>query len=77
MLTMGSSFLTVNEGWEKYLEDAERIYRSLEEGVKTRLVNLATEARNTMENEKWKDDWTTFCFLICAAEEPGAAVHPE
>ena len=56
MLTMGSSFLTVNEGWEKYLEDAERTYRNLEEGVKTRLVNLAIEARNAMENEKWKDD---------------------
>ena len=56
MLTMGSSFLTVNEGWEKYLEDAERTYRTLEEGVKTRLVNLAIEARNAMENEKWRDD---------------------
>ena len=56
MLTMGSSFLTVNEGWERYLEDAERTYRNLEEGVKTRLVNLAIEARNAMENEKWKDD---------------------
>ena len=56
MLTMGSSFLTVNEGWEKYLEDAEWTYRNLEEGVKTRLVDLAIEARNAMENEKWKDD---------------------
>ena len=56
MLTMGSSFLTVNEGWEKYLEDAERTYRSLEEGVKKRLVNLAVEAKNLMENEKWRDD---------------------
>jgi hypothetical protein len=56
MLTMGSSFLTVNEGWEKYLEDAERTYHSLEEGVKSRLVNLAIEARNAMENENWKDD---------------------
>ena len=56
MLTMGSSFLTVNEGWEKYLEDAERTYRSLEEGVKKRLVNLAVEARSMMENEIWKDD---------------------
>lgn len=27
-------------------------------------------------NERWKDDWSTFCFLVCAAEEPGAAVHP-
>lgn len=56
MLTMGSSFLTVNEGWEKYLEDAERTYRSLNEGVKKRLVNLATEARDMAENERWKGD---------------------
>ena len=27
-------------------------------------------------DEKWRDDWFTFCFLMCAAEEPGAAVHP-
>lgn len=26
--------------------------------------------------DKWRNDWTTFCFLVCAAEEPGAAVHP-
>ena len=25
VLTMGSSFLTVNKSWEKYLEEAERI----------------------------------------------------
>jgi len=56
MLTMGSSFLPVTRGGKKYLEDAERTYRNLEEGVKTRLVNLAMEARNAMENEKWKDD---------------------
>ena len=47
---MGSSFLTVNERSEKYLEDAEWTYRGLEEGVRTRLVNLAIIARNSMEN---------------------------
>jgi DNA polymerase gamma 1 len=41
ILTMGSSFLPVNEEWETYLENAERTYRNLEEGVKKRLVNLA------------------------------------
>jgi DNA polymerase gamma 1 len=56
MLMMGSSFLTVDEGWEKYLENAERTYRNLEEGVKKRLGNLAIEAKDMMENEKWKDD---------------------
>ena len=56
ILTMGSSFLPVNEEWERYLENAERTYRSLEEGVKRRLVDLAVEAKDMMENESWKDD---------------------
>jgi DNA polymerase gamma 1 len=56
MLTMGSSFLTVDGGWEKYLENAERTYHNLEEGVKRRLVDLAIGAKSMAENEKWKDD---------------------
>ncbi|KAI9450870.1 DNA polymerase family A-domain-containing protein [Lactarius psammicola] len=56
ILTMGSSFLPVNEEWESYLENAERTYRNLEEGVKKRLVDLALEAKDMMENESWKDD---------------------
>ena len=56
ILTMGSSFLPVNEEWERYLENAERTYRNLEEGVKKRLVNLAVEAKGMMGNENWKDD---------------------
>ena len=60
ILTMGSSFLTVNEGWETYLERAEQAYRELEEGVKTKLKLLAEDARQMMdgtgEAEKWRDD---------------------
>ncbi|KAF8267209.1 DNA polymerase family A-domain-containing protein [Lactarius quietus] len=56
ILTMSSSFLPVNEEWERYLENAERTYRNLEEGVKKRLVDLAVEAKEMMENESWKDD---------------------
>ena len=56
VLTMGSSFLPVNEEWESYLENAERAYRNLEEGVKKSLVNLAVEAKGMTENESWKDD---------------------
>ncbi len=48
---------------EIYLEYAEWIYRSLEEGVKTRLVNLAINARNMMENEVYQRPWPPFCFL--------------
>ena len=55
-MTMGSSFLTVNEAWEKYIEKAEEIYRELEEGIKMRLCRLAKEAKLLMEGDRWKDD---------------------
>lgn len=56
VLTMGSSLLTVNEEWDKYIANAERTYRELEEKVKMRLIDLAHEAKNLMEEDKWKDD---------------------
>ncbi|CDO71037.1 hypothetical protein BN946_scf184844.g41 [Trametes cinnabarina] len=56
VLTMGSSFLTVNEEWERYLANAERTYKELEEKVKTRLIDLAHEAKELMQSEKWKED---------------------
>lgn len=56
ILTMGSSFLTVNESWEKYIENAEKAYRDLEENVKGRLVQLAHEAKELMVDDKWKGD---------------------
>ncbi|KDQ57901.1 hypothetical protein JAAARDRAFT_69260 [Jaapia argillacea MUCL 33604] len=65
ILTMGSSFLTVNEEWEAYIENAERTYRELDEKVKTRLLNLAQQAKEMMETEAWRGnvwleqlDWT-------------------
>jgi DNA polymerase gamma 1 len=56
ILTMGSSFLTTDRSWERYLENAERTYRDMEEKVKTRLLQLAEEARGMMESGKWKED---------------------
>ncbi|KAI0659928.1 gamma DNA-directed DNA polymerase [Cubamyces menziesii] len=56
VLTMGSSFLIVNEEWERYIENAERTYKELEEKVKRRLIDLAHEAKGLMEADKWKDD---------------------
>lgn len=56
MMTMGSSFLTVNEQWEAYLQNAEGIYRELNEKVKKRLAELAEQARLLMEDDRWKDD---------------------
>lgn len=56
ILTMGSSFLTVNQDWEKYLANAERTYRDLEDKVKLRLIDLAHQAKEMMESEAWKND---------------------
>ncbi|PCH35014.1 hypothetical protein WOLCODRAFT_139691 [Wolfiporia cocos MD-104 SS10] len=53
VLTMGSSLLTVNEQWEKYLKSAERTYNDLSNAVKQRLIKLAEQAMHT---RKWEDD---------------------
>ncbi|KIJ11720.1 hypothetical protein PAXINDRAFT_181805 [Paxillus involutus ATCC 200175] len=65
ILTMGSSFLTVNESWEEYLRNAERTYHDLEVKVKRHLAYLAEEAKDMMEDGSWKEspwlaqlDWT-------------------
>ncbi|KAF9244922.1 hypothetical protein BU15DRAFT_85762 [Melanogaster broomeanus] len=65
ILTMGSSFLTVNESWEEYLRSAERTYQELEVKVKKHLADLAEEAKDMMEGDSWKEspwlaqlDWT-------------------
>ncbi|KAH9916034.1 gamma DNA-directed DNA polymerase [Fomitopsis serialis] len=56
VLTMGSSFLTVNEKWDTYLAEAERTYKELEEKVKRRLQDLACQAKGMMDDESWKSD---------------------
>lgn len=65
ILTMGSSFLTVNESWEEYLRNAERTYQELEGKVKKHLVDLAEQAKSMMQDGSWRDnpwfsqlDWT-------------------
>ncbi|KAF7370769.1 POLAc domain-containing protein [Mycena sanguinolenta] len=60
ILSMGSSFLCVDEGWEKYLEQAEGVYIGLEKAVKSRLAELAHQALSLFltepEKERWKND---------------------
>ncbi|KAJ7909346.1 DNA polymerase family A-domain-containing protein [Mycena leptocephala] len=60
ILSMGSSFLCVDEGWENYLEQAEGVYLGLEKAVKSRLADLAHQALSLFMDEpgkeKWKDD---------------------
>ena len=54
--SMGSSFLTVDESWERYLSNAEAKYRELEGKVCDALKNLAEQACLLLKNNKWKDD---------------------
>lgn len=56
ILTMGSSFLTVNNDWESYLHRAENKFRELEEKIKKRLGCLAEVARDKIKDNSWKED---------------------
>lgn len=56
VMRMGSSFLPVNQEWEKYLERAENKYREIEGAVKRKLAARAEEAKELMESEGWKGD---------------------
>ncbi|KIL59116.1 hypothetical protein M378DRAFT_188045 [Amanita muscaria Koide BX008] len=70
MLTMGSSFLTVNQEWERYIHNAERVYSSMEESVKNKLAELAREkmqlaiVKSVVKNGRvyeveWEEDGTS------------------
>jgi hypothetical protein len=60
ILSMGSSFLCVDESWKNYLEQAEGVYMGLEKAIKSRLAELAQQALSLFledpEKERWKDD---------------------
>jgi DNA polymerase gamma 1 len=58
ILTMGSSFLTVDQNWKSYLEMAETVYREMEERVELKLRKLAEDARTLMDGDckKWVND---------------------
>ena len=61
ILTMGSSFLPVNESWQEYLESAESKYREMDQGVKKALRVLAEKARKAgKQDDPWSQqlDWT-------------------
>ncbi|WVF72481.1 hypothetical protein IAT40_007296 [Kwoniella sp. CBS 6097] len=57
VLSMGNSFLPVDENWEEYLKNAESKYREMDEGVKKALRVLAEKVR--AEGQKEADPWTS------------------
>ena len=77
VLVMGSSFLPVNEAWEKYLAEAERVYRELEVKVTNKLVQLAEKARSMMDGEEWKGDvWLSQLDWTPKVAGPSRGVFP-
>ncbi|KZT07053.1 gamma DNA-directed DNA polymerase [Laetiporus sulphureus 93-53] len=56
MLTMGSSFLTVNQKWKQYIEAAEHAYHVLADKVQARLHELARDAMKMMDTNEWQSD---------------------
>jgi DNA polymerase gamma 1 len=60
IITMGSGFLPVNQEWEKYLENAENTYMTMERRVRDGLAQLAREAmeqNNGKEASEIDDVW--------------------
>ncbi|KAF8927594.1 DNA-directed DNA polymerase gamma mip1 [Haplosporangium gracile] len=67
MLQMGSSFLTVNEGWTAYIARCNKMYREMAENVESKLMLLAENALDNFakdpeyfRNDPWLSqlDWT-------------------
>ncbi|KAF9129221.1 DNA-directed DNA polymerase gamma mip1 [Mortierella sp. 14UC] len=51
MLQMGSSFLTVNEGWTAYVTRCNKMYREMAENVESKLMLLAQKALDNFERD--------------------------
>lgn len=63
VLTMGKAFLPVDERWEQFIDDAERTYEGMRDGVDQGLAYLAQKARTLMHRTNsqtgepaWKGD---------------------
>ncbi|WVR04955.1 hypothetical protein IAU60_001967 [Kwoniella sp. DSM 27419] len=57
VLSMGNSFLPVNESWQEYLKQAETTYQEMDKGVKKALRVLAEKLRSEGHNDA--DPWTS------------------
>jgi Cd2+/Zn2+-exporting ATPase len=40
------------------------------------LTEGVLSVKDCIINGTWARDWKRFCLLVCAAEEPGTAIHP-
>ncbi|KAG0201812.1 DNA-directed DNA polymerase gamma mip1 [Mortierella sp. GBA30] len=51
MLQMGSSFLTVNEGWTEYVARCNKLYQEMAENVESKLMLLADNAVDALKED--------------------------
>ncbi|XP_078283324.1 DNA polymerase subunit gamma-1 [Rhinoraja longicauda] len=56
MLEMGQCYLPVNHNWERYQDEAQGTYEELQWEMKQSLMNLANDACQLLEAERYKDD---------------------
>ncbi|NWI71039.1 DPOG1 polymerase, partial [Todus mexicanus] len=56
MLEMGVSYLPVNGNWKRYLDDAQGVYEELQKEMKKSLMNLANDACELLNEDRYKDD---------------------
>ncbi|KPP67359.1 DNA polymerase subunit gamma-1-like, partial [Scleropages formosus] len=56
MLEMGVCYLPVNQNWGRYLEDAQGMFEELEREMKKSLMNLANDACQLLQDQRYKED---------------------
>ncbi|XP_067827503.1 DNA polymerase subunit gamma-1 isoform X2 [Heptranchias perlo] len=56
MLEMGQCYLPINHNWQRYQDEAQGTYDELQREMKKSLMNLANDACQLLNNERYKDD---------------------
>ncbi|XP_069046788.1 DNA polymerase subunit gamma-1 isoform X2 [Lepisosteus oculatus] len=56
MLEMGVCYLPVNQSWGRYLEESQSTFEELQREMKKSLMNLANDACQLLEGERYKQD---------------------
>uniref|UniRef100_UPI00398F448B DNA polymerase subunit gamma-1 n=1 Tax=Pristiophorus japonicus TaxID=55135 RepID=UPI00398F448B len=56
MLEMGQCYLPINHNWKRYQDEAQSTYEELQREMKQSLMNLANDACQLLDDERYKDD---------------------
>ena len=52
MFEMGSTYLPINENWQKYVDQSNAIYDDLQNEIKKSLMKLANDACELIHDQK-------------------------